>query len=81
MDFMDTANWAAKNKAQFHLMKVGDNFLMCGKADRIESEYPFKDQEEFLPAFWTVAYALECGTKFHAKNGYIPNVQALKEQQ
>lgn len=75
MEFKDTVNWAAKNKAQFSVVSVGDTFILVGTVGRIESEYPFKDQEDFLPAFWTVAYALECGTKFHSQHGYVPNVQ------
>lgn len=75
-DFKATMSWAAENKVRFKVEKLpGGGFMFMGKLDRIESEYPFQDTDDLLAAVWTVALAIETGTKFHQKVGFIPEAK------
>lgn len=73
MDFKETMKWAAKNKLTFSVKELPDgSFTVEAKTDRIMASYPFSDTDTLLDAFWSAAYAVESGTKFHQTHGYVP---------
>jgi hypothetical protein len=71
MDFIDALKWADENNVWITINKLEDNtFVVDGRCERIQTEYPFTSPEDLGTAIWAVIYALKTGTDYHGAVGY-----------
>lgn len=71
MDFNEAMKWADENEVWITITKLSEgNYVVDGRLDRIQTEYPFTSPEDLGTAIWAVIYAIKTGREYHGVAGY-----------
>lgn len=71
MDFKAAMEWADENNVWITINKLDDGkYVVDGRLDRIQTEYPFSTPEDLGTAIWAVVYAIKTAKEYHEIAGY-----------